>query len=232
MDDLYSTPPSTATIPTAGAADSTVIVVAEIRLYRDGLVRLLDGSKYVHVLDSAATVTDALTLARVLRPQVILFDVATPGMLSAAREIGAISGAKLVAFAVEDTERGVLACAEAGLSGYVSCAGTFDELLAAVRRVAHNEVECSPLMAGTLFRHVGALSAGRAPLADVVVDPLTGRERQIAALLEEGRSNKEIARELGIEVATVKNHVHHVLEKLGVGRRGEAAARVRAGFVR
>lgn len=202
-----------------------MLVVAEVRLYRDGLVRVLDARADLRVVGSATSAREALMLARQLRPDIVLFDVATPGMLGAAREIGGATGARLIAFAVQDTEQAVLACAEAGLAGYVALGDTLDELLSAIRVVARDEVSCSPHMAGSLFRRVGTLSASRAPLADV--DPLTARERQIVALLDEGRSNKEIAHALGIEVATVKNHVHRVLEKLGVGRRGEAAAHMR-----
>jgi DNA-binding NarL/FixJ family response regulator len=63
-----------------------------------------------------------------------------------------------------------------------------------------------------------------------VVAALSPRERQILALIDEGLANKEIAHRLGIELATVKNHVHHILEKLQVTRRGQAAARARPGL--
>ena len=80
-------------------------------------------------------------------------------------------------------------------------------------------------MTASLLRRVAALAAGNGgglPRAQ-----LTSREREIVGLIDRGLSNKEIARDLGIEVATVKNHVHNILEKLQVHRRGEAAARVR-----
>jgi DNA-binding NarL/FixJ family response regulator len=229
-------PPVTSSWPAARArpadaapAEVTVLVVGDVRLYRDGVAGVLAARERVRVVGVADGAAEAMALARDERPRVVLFDVATPGMLDAAREIGRASGAALVAFAVRDTERAVTACAEAGLAGYVTCAGTFDELAAAVRAVARGEVACGPHMAGALFRRVGVLAGERRADApdEHGTEELTGREREIAALLERGLSNKEIARALGIEVATVKNHVHHILDKLQVARRGEAAARVR-----
>jgi len=89
---------------------------------------------------------------------------------------------------------------------------------------------CSPRVAGALLRRIAALATdGR---SDRVPAHLTNREREIMGLIDEGLSNKEIAKRLRIEVATVKNHVHNILEKLQVHRRGEAAARVRAALPR
>jgi two-component system, NarL family, nitrate/nitrite response regulator NarL len=83
---------------------------------------------------------------------------------------------------------------------------------------------CSPKLAATLLRRVAALAQEqRSPSA---LDSLTIRERQIVGLIGDGLSNKEIASGLKIEVATVKNHVHNILEKLNVTRRSEAAALV------
>ena len=84
---------------------------------------------------------------------------------------------------------------------------------------------CSPRVAATLLRRVTALAAGdRSREEDV---RLTARELEILELLERGMSNKDIARHLGIEVATAKNHVHNILGKLQVHGRGQAAARIR-----
>ena len=80
-------------------------------------------------------------------------------------------------------------------------------------------------MAASLLRRVAALAAVHG--GELPRGRLTSREREIVRLIDQGLSNKEIARDLGIEVATVKNHVHNILEKLQVHRRGEAAARVR-----
>jgi DNA-binding NarL/FixJ family response regulator len=80
-------------------------------------------------------------------------------------------------------------------------------------------------MAAALFRRLATLAAGRAPAAGA--QQLTTREREILRLIDGGLSNKEIAGRLSIEVATVKNHVHNILEKLHVRTRTEAAARLR-----
>jgi DNA-binding NarL/FixJ family response regulator len=84
---------------------------------------------------------------------------------------------------------------------------------------------CSPWMAATLLRRVATLAVDRAPSPPEAT--LTRRELEIVALIDEGLSKKQIAWQLSIEIATVKNHVHNILEKLHVERRTEAAARVR-----
>jgi two-component system, NarL family, nitrate/nitrite response regulator NarL len=88
---------------------------------------------------------------------------------------------------------------------------------------------CSPRMAGMLLSRVRALAAQ--PAADVDSDVLTQREREIVLLISEGMSNKLIARSLGIQNATVKNHIHSILGKLRVSRRGEVAAQLRRGHI-
>ena len=87
-------------------------------------------------------------------------------------------------------------------------------------------MRCSPRLAGSLLRRLWSLAPAKA--ARSAHAGLTCREQEIAALIGKGLSNKDIAVRLHIEVATVKNHVHHVLEKLQVTRRGQAAARARA----
>jgi DNA-binding NarL/FixJ family response regulator len=95
----------------------------------------------------------------------------------------------------------------------------------AVENVSRGEPCCDPWMTAALFRRLHSLAAGKLP--ESLEEPLTPREREIVALIDEGLSNKQIAQLLCIEPATVKNHVHNVLEKLHVARRGEAAAMVR-----
>ena len=121
-----------------------------------------------------------------------------------------------------------MACAEAGVAGFVTRDQSLADAVGVVESVTCGESACSPRTAAALLRRVAVLSGQRKPPEPPV--GLTLRERQIAGLIARGRSNKEIARELSIEVSTVKNHVHHMLEKLGVAGRAEAAARVRRGL--
>jgi DNA-binding NarL/FixJ family response regulator len=138
--------------------------------------------------------------------------------------VAAIPEVKVVAFAVPETESDIIACAEAGVAACVTREASFGELVATIERVGSGESLCSPQVAAVLLRRVATLAAARS------VEPasaLTGREREILDLIDEGLSNKQIAQRLCIELPTVKNHVHNLLEKLDVQSRYEAAALMR-----
>jgi DNA-binding NarL/FixJ family response regulator len=203
-----------------------VMVVGDVRLYREGIAASLEHRADLEVVCLARS-GDALARAGECDVDVVVLDMAMAESLDLVRRLtGAVSGLRIVAFAVEETEHDVLLCAEAGAAGYVPPDGTLDDLMNTIRSVARGELLCSPRIAATLFR------ALRVQTPEVSVDrlalTLTAREREIAPLLERGLSNKEIAAQLNIEVATVKNHVHNLLEKLQVSSRGEAAARLRS----
>jgi DNA-binding NarL/FixJ family response regulator len=202
-----------------------VAIVADIRLYREGLEQALERDGRIMVVASAASVAEAPHCLADAGADVILLDLATPHALENVRTLASLVGGKVVALGVSEVEEGVIACAEAGVSGYIVRDASLDQLIACLEAVARGELSCSPLVAGALLRRVGALAAGRAPIAAQA--PLTSREREVVALIDQGLSNKEIARQLTIEVATVKNHIHNALEKLGAKRRSEAAAMLR-----
>jgi DNA-binding NarL/FixJ family response regulator len=103
--------------------------------------------------------------------------------------------------------------------------------LTAVLRAVKGEAVCPPRIAAGLFRRVAALSSASSDQASLQSEArLTAREAEVLALIDDGLSNKQISRRLYIEVPTVKNHVHSILDKLGARSRGEAAARVRGGL--
>jgi DNA-binding NarL/FixJ family response regulator len=203
------------------------LVVAETRLYRDGLVEILARHPRVEVIGTASDVEGALAAIAQGRPDAVVADVGLAGGAAALREIvGSAPGGRVVAFGVVDSEQVIIDFAEAGVAGYVPREATLEDLVAVVEGAMRDEVICSPRVARTLLRRVGVLA--RAHSDDGADVRLTSRQTQIVALIDEGLSNKEIARRLQIEVTTVKNHVHNLIEKLGVRRRAEAAARVRA----
>jgi DNA-binding NarL/FixJ family response regulator len=204
-----------------------VMVVSDVRLYREGLAGSLAQRHRLAVVCTANNVDDMGRLDA-CDPDIVVLDMSARGSLDVIRRISSsASRARVIAFAVEETERDVLLCAEAGAAGYVPCDGTIDNLVDTIHSVARGELLCSPRIAATLFRalHVQVPK----PEVDRLALTLTAREREIAPLIDRGLSNKEIAAHLRIEVATVKNHVHNLLEKLQVASRGEAAARLRAG---
>jgi len=203
-----------------------VLVVADIRLYREGLAQILGREEELKVVGTAAGLEEAVTAVPDLRPEVVLIDQAMPESLAAVRAIRVLApGVRVVALAMPDTDQHVIACAEAGVVGYVTRGAGVADLISTIRSAARAELLCSPRVAASLLRRVTALAAGERACDEAV--RLTARELEILELLERGLSNKDIARQLGIEVPTAKNHVHNILGKLQVHGRGQAAARMR-----
>lgn len=132
--------------------------------------------------------------------------------------------APVVVLGAPEDEGQVIALAELGVLGFVEGEASLDELVGSVVSAARGEASFPARIATTLLRR---LSSGGTRLHSPDVSSLTVRERQVVQLIAEGLSNKEIAARLGIEVATVKNHVHNILEKLDVSRRSDAVARLR-----
>ena len=201
-----------------------ILVVSEVRLCQEGVARALRASCSLQVIGATDPGHAVAHNAR-LRPQIVLFDATRPSSLETARRLAAaISDTKLVAFGLPESDQEVLAFAAAGIAGYVRQDASAQEVAAALHCVMRDELLCSPRVAASLYHRVAMLSRGG--LAREAVT-LTRREREIARLIDRGLSNKDIARQLGIEATTVKNHVHNILDKLKVRRRGEAAARIR-----
>lgn len=203
-----------------------LMIVADIRLYREGLAQVLArGQRSLEVVAAAASLDEAMILLPTLLPDVVLVDAASPGALPGIRCIvESFPSVNVVALGVAEADSAVLACAEAGVAGYVVRDGSVEDLVASVESAARGELRCTPRVAATLLRQVARLATERGMGGEREITP---RERQILDLVDQGLSNKEIASHLFIEVATVKNHIHNILEKLGVRRRGEAAARMR-----
>jgi two-component system, NarL family, nitrate/nitrite response regulator NarL len=203
-----------------------VLVVADIRLFRDGLADFLARDPDIDVVGRAADGDEAATLASREAPDVTVVDMAMIERTATARRLRRICPqTKVVALAVPETEPHVLACAEAGAVAYVAREGSIEDLVAAVRQAQVGEAIASPRMTGALLRRVAALAAEQGRRAPV--HSLTARELEIVGLIDDGLSNKQIAYRLSVELPTVKNHVHRILGKLDVDRRAQAAARAR-----
>jgi two-component system, NarL family, nitrate/nitrite response regulator NarL len=203
-----------------------VFVIGEIRFYRESLAAFLADRAGLAVRGTAASATEAASLFENDGAPIVLLDVAHPADLNGVRQIRSVAPhAQVIALGLPELEREVLECAEEGIVGFVGRNRSLEELVGAIERAARGELECSPTLTAALLRHVGRLAAERRHAPGGV--PLTPREHEIVVLIEQGLSNKEIARQLHIELPTVKNHVHNLLEKLHVATRGQAAALVR-----
>jgi two-component system, NarL family, nitrate/nitrite response regulator NarL len=221
-----SVPASTADPAPRGTPALRLLIATEVRLYREGLATSLAERPEADVVGSAASGEEAVEALRRASPDMVLLDPDLPGAAEVLREARREPcGAAVVALAIHASAEGVVACAEAGMAGYVDRSASIDDLIRTLAAVARGEVPCPPRIAGSLFRRVGTLSRSAPPEVDV----LTPREREVLSLIDAGCSNKEIARRLHIGLSTVKNHVHNLLGKLGAERRGAAAARLRSG---
>lgn len=192
-------------------------IVSGIRLFRDGLAELLEHHPMTEVLGTAADIGSAMTSLEQLRPDVVLVDSAVEGPAHVRALTLRFPDSKVVALGVPETTRNVIPWAEAGVAGYVAREGSIEDLVGAIQDAAQGKLHCASHIAAGLLQRVGELAL-RAPAREPIV-PLTARELDVLQLLALGHSNKEIARALSIEVPTVKNHVHNVLEKLGIRRR-------------
>jgi two-component system, NarL family, nitrate/nitrite response regulator NarL len=202
-----------------------VLIISTIPLLRDALTQVLK-------MRSGFTVVSALGLDGLerqsadLRPDVILLDSDLCDSDFVSRLRDRFPDACSVAVVLEEGDARIFGCAQAGVHGFVSYDATVDELAATLEHVFRGELPCSPRLTSLLFRHVGGL-ANFEPTRNARSALLTNREAETVSLIGEGLSNKQIARRLAIRVSTVKNHVHHILQKLGVPKRSAAAARMR-----
>lgn len=204
-----------------------VLLIDDIRVNSE---QLAQGLRYERSISEVATVTTLQEALHCLAERVFdmaLLNMAATKSLAILHAITAHDRSPpVIALGVPEIEEHVIACAEAGAAGYLPKRGSFADLLTVMNSVARGETVCSPRMAAMLLRRVATLAAQQEP------DPrnarLTPREHQVLVLIEQGLSNKDIARRLSIEVRTVKNHVHNIFDKLHVRSRGEAAARARA----
>jgi len=211
------------------------LIAGRSRVHREALALALSQARRVRVLGTSSHRDEILTRLAEAPPDIVLIDFAMPEAASIVAEIRRRApSVKVVAITLGDTEQEVVQLAEAGVAGYVLPDGSLEDLSIAVESAVRGELYCPPRVAFTLLRRVGAIALGsvtasKAKAAPSPVDELTGREREILRLVDRGMPNKQIARQLGIEVATTKNHVHNILRKLHVHRRIEASDWYRQG---
>jgi two-component system, NarL family, nitrate/nitrite response regulator NarL len=208
------------------ATPTRLLIVCRLRVFRDFLATSFEQDRRIEIVGSTGRMRRALLEAQRLHPDVVLLEVDLPHALQGMRLlVEVVPDTRVLAFGVRQSAADVLRWAEAGACGYVVRDASLEEIVGAVRRAARGELLCSPSITNSLFRRIADLAAGPAASSGPL-SRLTERERQIAELIAQGLSNKQIGRQLSISLSTVKNHVHHILEKLQVPRRAGVAALV------
>lgn len=202
-----------------------ILFVSHVRILREALVTALQapGDNQARSASCHETVKAALSECA---PGLVVIDASHPAAAALVAAVRADApAAKLVVMAASDQDEDFLSWAKTGLSGYIGPDASISELLSVVRRVGAGDVVCPPRLTAVLLKGFADRPVERADRAGIFA--LTSREQDILELIAEGLSNKLIARRLSVAVATVKNHVHSILDKWDCRSRGEAAARYR-----
>jgi two-component system nitrate/nitrite response regulator NarL len=191
-----------------------ILVVSEVRVVQEGLHSVLAQKNGIDII-STVDVQHAKHQNAQLNPDIVLLDATRSESIGIVKDLVASAPhTKVVAFGVKEIDAEILALAAAGTAGYVRDSAASADMVRVLEQVLCEEPQCP-----------GRTVATTRPVDTM---PLSRRELQIAHLIDNGLTNKEIGRQLGIEAATVKNHVHNMCDKLKVHRRGEVAARIRA----
>lgn len=197
-----------------------VFLLAENRLLREALAKVLGNKDGIRVVAAVPLDDTVFPRFRELCPQILAIDssVLTRAGLEFIPTIQAsLPGIKILALGMDNNPHTFLRCVKAGVSGYLLKEASANEVASAVRTVAENGAVCPPSLCITLFRQVASpasqLYQGKAKLG------LTRREQQLATMIGQNLSNKEIANQLNLSEQTVKNHVHRMLRKLGASDR-------------
>jgi two-component system, NarL family, response regulator NreC len=210
MTTAQKTQPATASVH--------VLIVDDHTLVRSGLRLLLEAEDDLHVDDEAGDAEQAIRLARLHKPDVILLDVVMPGRsgLEAAADIlEAAPESKILVLSMQDDPSYVRQAFGVGATGYLLKEAADDELVQAVREVASGGRYVHPALGARL----AAAEAEAKARADA--DPLSEREREVLRLLALGHTNQEIAKLLYISVRTAETHRAHVMQKLRLSTRAE-----------
>jgi DNA-binding NarL/FixJ family response regulator len=218
---------------------SRIVIVDDHPLFRVALVQILDAPSDLEVVGEAPDGRQALELCRRLQPDLVLMDVSMPVMdgLEAARTIkDEFPKTSVLMLTAHAEHRLLMEAVKAGAAGYLLKGCHPDHLLDAVRRILRGEAHLDQELAIQVIRDLAdghmqeSAQASSVPpdkfrRQPLLSQPLTDRELEVLKLLAQGRTNREIARELRVSVGTVKAYVHRIIAKLEVSDRTQAAVK-------
>lgn len=210
-----------------------LIIVDDHELARESLQNMLSDEPDIEIVGEAANGRQALLLCSRLRPDLILMDVRMPEMdgLAATKEVKErFPKTSVMMLTMHENPDYLFEALKVGAAGYVLKDAPQDEIIEAVRRVRNGESPMDSELAARLLRRLA--SEGEMWRAKRVsreaadaVDPLTPRELEVLGLMKLGRTNRQIAADLVISLGTAKNHVEHIIAKLGVSDRTQAVVK-------
>ena len=203
-----------------------VLVCSPVRLYREGLADGLSQAEGIRVAGTAADIESCVRQGVAAGARIVLLDVTwEDGLVCLRRLTAEFPDVRVAALGAPEEEADVMALAEAGVAAFLTREEGLGDLVRAIRGVGRGEANCSPRTAAILLKRLASQVRPRAQLAPIT--RLTPREAEILEMIAIGHSNKQIASELHIALATVKNHVHSIFEKLSVDGRVQAVAALR-----
>ena len=205
-------------------------IVDDHELARESLQNMLSDESDIEIVGEAANGRQALLLCSRFGPDLILMDVRMPVMdgLTVTKEIKQrYPEISVMMLTMHENPDYLLEALKAGAAGYVLKDAPREEIIEAVRRVRNGETPLDPELAARLLRRLASegemrRGTGSPPEAAYAVEPLTPRELEVLGLMKLGRTNRQIAGDLVISLGTAKNHVEHIISKLGVSDRTRA----------
>lgn len=189
-----------------------VLLADDHKILRQGLQTLLQNEPDIEVVGQVDNGRGAIELAKELRPDVVIMDVAMPDVsgVGATRElVNAVPTAKVVALSMHSDRRFVTGMLSAGASGYLLKDSAFEELALSIRAVMRGELYLSAGITGVVVDELVGPRLAKEPL-------LSTRETEVLRLLAAGKSTADMARELGVSVKTIETHRRKIMHKLGL----------------
>jgi len=206
-----------------------LLLVNETRLMGNVIAAALEDEPDIHVIACVTNMDDAMQIVREKEVDVALVSTRLPdqGALKLTSAITELTpSTKVLALGLTEEKQRVLRYVEAGATGYILKDDSLEDMIETVRAAQDGKVFVSPQIAAALMERLSDLAHMFSGIENSISDTagLTSRELEVLQLIGDGLTNQRIAEQLVIEVGTVKNHVHNILDKLNVSSRGEAAA--------
>jgi len=203
-----------------------ILLIEDNRLLREGITAMINGQGDVTVVSASDGKANALSKARAVKPELLLIDLGleSQSSLDAVRSVKKeFPSVGIIGMGLAATQADILEFVQAGAEGFILKNASVDEVLKTIRAVARGETVLPPPMTGSLFSQVAehAILKGKRNVRGAI--RMTEREKEVIALIVDGRTNKQIAQKLNIATFTVKSHVHNILEKLALHSRLEIA---------